>query len=125
MQEIPSIPSASLAPPSSISFRELPVYKEFLKTFPFAAKLEEEHQASLSSSIDLDDNSDEGTASIEDTSVLANELDTKLSVLPSPTIPQLSFSSLLSATNDSTEAVTPLTEFLKKNTVAIHDRLPL
>ena len=126
MQEIPSIIAACISPPSFNSFRDLSIYKDYLKTFPFAVKVEEERQSFLSHSIDL------GDSSVANETLIipnANELETKLSILPSPlstSMPQFSYSSLLDrsiAISDSTEIVTALTEFII-NSGMIETRLP-
>ena len=109
------------------SFRDLEIFKEFLKTFPFAAKAEEERLASIGPiEIDLDE---ENLVDFQQVPVTkSSKLDAKLSVSIAPTspLPQVSFSSLLAKGSENlaspTDAVTPLTEFIKK--MSLNQQLP-
>lgn len=96
-----------------------------MKTFPFAALIEEERKNSNSLSIDLDLDEPFTEESKVDASGLTSELEKKLSVLPSQSpsaLPQMSFLNILS-NSDSLEVVTPLTEFIKNSGLVVN-RIP-
>ena len=109
--------------------RELPIFKEFLKTFPFAAKAEEERKSSLGPvKIDLED--DKMELEMDYASALpikSNELDTKLSFsnspIVSPILPPVIYSSIIQPAKFK-EVLTPLTEFFQSNRDMIENQLP-
>lgn len=124
MQSVPEI--STKEPVESESFRDLAIFKEFLKTFPFAAKAEEDRLSASNGpvSIDLED---ENLTNVQElpNNLKNNELDAKLPIVNTPTLQLLtvSFASLLPAeANRSTEAVTPLTEYIKK--LSLNEVLP-
>lgn len=100
-------------------FRDLQIFKEFLKVFPFAAKIEEERLAAIGP-VEIDFDVEE-PFEVDIVSPKVNEMDVKLPVqIPEAT--QVTFSSLMANSSSSTEAVTPLTEYIKS--LALDKKLP-
>lgn len=125
MQSVPEI-KTKMPVESESSFRELAIFKEFLKTFPFAAKAEEDRLSASNGpvSIDLED---ENLTDVQEVpnNLKNSELDAKLSIPNTSTLqlPKVSFASLLPAeAKKSTEAVTPLTEYIKS--LSLNEELP-
>lgn len=120
LQEVPdfSDSNSNKLTEDTSSFRNLPVYKEFLKIYPFAAKAEKETSTFEEVKINLD----EDDAFPQSNSDLLSKVDVKLSLPSSPIVPaelpKISFSSLISKTGEavsSTEAVSPLIDFIRES----------
>lgn len=114
-------PTDDMTTRDTSDFRDLAVFKEFLKVFPFAAKAEEDRLSSMAPvSINLDEDDDDNEPEIQVTSPKSNPLDIKLPAIQVFEAPKLTFSSF--EKKKSTEAVTPLTEYIKE--LSLNRELP-
>lgn len=108
----------------SIGFRQLPIFREFLKTFPFAAKVEEERLLAKHQSIEIDlENLNVDETEIANDVKESELLDSKISLPISPTALepiQVTYSTIMrrSLNSSSSDSIsTPLTQFIKDSSL--------